>query len=179
MSVITKATDQSNFTVFCKGSPEMIISLSDPTTIPQELTNSVKFYTEQGYRVIALGYKQLNQTCEKVLQLNREDIECDLVFAGLIILENKLKPQTTDAIKTLQEAELKIIMVTGDNIQTAIHVAKECKIIKPDASVIEVVATKPTKYDFAAINYYAICMPEILVKNKENIHLFVAHLHFF
>lgn len=91
----------------------MIMSLSDPSTIPDELSSSVKLFTEQGYRVIALGFRQLSVPLDSVIELSRDDIERDLVFAGLIVLENKLKPQTAAAIETLQNAEMKIIMVTG------------------------------------------------------------------
>jgi len=44
-------------------------------------------------------------------------------------MENKLKPETFGAIKILQEAEVRVVMATGDNILTATSVARQCKII--------------------------------------------------
>ncbi|CAH0549264.1 unnamed protein product [Brassicogethes aeneus] len=114
MSVITKSTDAEHFDVFCKGSPEMIISLCDNTTVPNDIQTWLQNYTEQGYRVIALATKKLNNLSEIDLNhLPREDVESNLQFLGLIILENKLKPETHDVIKTLKRAGLKIVMITG------------------------------------------------------------------
>jgi len=41
-------------------------------------------------------------------------------------MQNKLKPATTGAIKVLNEANVRTIMATGDNVLTAISVAREC-----------------------------------------------------
>lgn len=42
-------------------------------------------------------------------------MECDLEFAGLLIMQNKLKPATTPAITELNEANIRTIMVTGNS----------------------------------------------------------------
>lgn len=114
MSVIVKASDASPYTVFCKGSPEMVSSLSVPSSIPHNFSSQLKEFTKQGYRVIGLGMKVLDETeIKKVKKLDRENVECDLEFIGFIILENKLKPQTTGVIYTLKNANLKVVMITG------------------------------------------------------------------
>ena len=56
-------------------------------------------------------------------------MEQDLDFLGLIILENRIKAETKPVIRQLQNANLRTIMVTGDHIQTAVSVAKECSMI--------------------------------------------------
>lgn len=45
--------------------------------------------------------------------LFREQVEKDLIFLGLIVMENKLKPETTPVINELREANIRCIMVTG------------------------------------------------------------------
>lgn len=67
--------------------------------------------------------------------MRREEAESDLIFAGFIIFENKLKPQTAGALAELQEAGIRQVMCTGDNILTAISVAKECNLISETAHV--------------------------------------------
>jgi len=47
------------------------------------------------------------------MALQREDIEKNFTFVGFLIMENKLKKVTTDIIDTLQNANIKTIMVTG------------------------------------------------------------------
>jgi cation-transporting ATPase 13A3/4/5 len=44
-------------------------------------------------------------------------------------MENKLKPETSAVIKTLQQAEIRTVMATGDNILTAMSVAAQCNVI--------------------------------------------------
>jgi cation-transporting ATPase 13A3/4/5 len=70
--------------------------------------------TEQGYRVIAIGYRTYPPVdIIRMKKLHRDEVECHLTFAGLIIFENKLKPQTTSVIDNLQQANMKLVMLTG------------------------------------------------------------------
>ena len=56
-------------------------------------------------------------------------MEVDLEFLGFLLMENRLKPDTAQVIHGLKKAGLRSVMVTGDNIQTAISVARECGIV--------------------------------------------------
>lgn len=47
------------------------------------------------------------------MKIHRDEMEKDLEFLGLLILENRLKPETTGVIKILKEARLKVVMITG------------------------------------------------------------------
>lgn len=44
-------------------------------------------------------------------------------------MENKLKPESTEVLQDLQECEVKCTMATGDNILTAVSVARQCSIL--------------------------------------------------
>lgn len=61
--------------------------------------------------------------------MRRHEAESDLEFLGFIIFENKLKPSTTGVIDELNEADIRNVMCTGDNILTAISVARECNLV--------------------------------------------------
>lgn len=89
-----------------------------------------------------MAYKSLNKKVSftKVQRLSREQIECDLTFLGFVILENRLKPDTIDIITNLMTANIRTIMVTGDNILTALSVAHDCDMIPTGQSVIIVTA---------------------------------------
>jgi magnesium-transporting ATPase (P-type) len=78
----------------------------------------------------------------KVQRIGREDIEHNLTFLGLIVLENRLKPESASEIKLLNEANIRTIMVTGDNLQTSISVAIECGIMNPLDSSIFILDTE-------------------------------------
>lgn len=47
-------------------------------------------------------------------RLTREEVETDLCFLGLVVLENRLKPQTTGVISVLRGANIRTVMVTGE-----------------------------------------------------------------
>ncbi|XP_050301923.1 polyamine-transporting ATPase 13A3-like isoform X2 [Anthonomus grandis grandis] len=170
MSVIIKSAEEY-FEVFCKGSPEKIIALSKDESIPDDIREVLKKYTEKGYRVIGIGSKRLPETFtyESIRKIHRHEVENELNFLGLLILENPLKPETTGVIQTLKEARLKVVMITGDNIQTAVTVARECQIINNKCTVIEVLTEKPTKHDFASISYHILNNATEITSNGSSI----------
>jgi cation-transporting ATPase 13A3/4/5 len=45
--------------------------------------------------------------------MRREDVEHDLEFLGMIVLENRLKPETEPVIGGLKGACMKMVMITG------------------------------------------------------------------
>ncbi|KAI4257171.1 MAG: hypothetical protein LQ352_001762 [Teloschistes flavicans] len=61
--------------------------------------------------------------------MGREQAERGLDFIGFIIFENKLKPATAGTVGELEAAGIRQVMCTGDNILTAISVARECALI--------------------------------------------------
>lgn len=138
MSVITRQLGSKDMILYCKGSPEMIMSLSNQNTVPEDSLKKLKEYTKEGFRVLAIGWKQLqNIGLHKFDKILRHDIENNLNFAGFIVMENRLKKETIPTIDLLKKAEIKIVMITGDNIQTALSVAKECGIIGPRDTTVE------------------------------------------
>lgn len=67
--------------------------------------------------------------------MKRSEIENNLMFDGFLVLLNCLKPETTHVIEELHSADLRTVMITGDNIMTALSVAKDCKMIKPNEKI--------------------------------------------
>ncbi len=116
----------------------MIHSLATPHSVPDGFQEVLEGLTQQGYRVLALGYRTLDLTWREAERLERcgliyyvtnhfsisvhpllrEAVECDLQFCGLLVLENKLKPQTTPVIRELQQANIRTVMITGIHVYT-------------------------------------------------------------
>lgn len=138
MGVIVRKLGAQNFEYYCKGSPEMILNFVKSETVPPDFHDILESYTQEGYRVIALAHRELKLTYAKVQRYQRELIETDLDLLGLIVLENRLKPDTTPCMKNLNTASIRLIMVTGDNILTAISVAKDCGLVTPRQTIITV-----------------------------------------
>ena len=71
---------------------------------------------KEGYRVLCLAYKKLDG---QTRDLERDEIEKDLIYGGLLILSCPLKNDTAKYIKILRKANLRNIMITGDSMYTA------------------------------------------------------------
>ncbi|WWD04834.1 hypothetical protein V865_002905 [Kwoniella europaea PYCC6329] len=136
MSVIVKRLKSNSMEVYVKGAPEVMPDICDPSTFPLDYDDMLSYYTRNGFRVIAIAGKSIEGlTWLKAQRMRREVAESDLQFLGFIVFENKLKPNTAPNIHTLRAAHLACRMVTGDNVRTAISVARECGMVSHSASV--------------------------------------------
>ena len=98
--------------------------------VPVDYEELLSFYTHRGFRVIACATKHIRElSWTKVEKMGRQEAECNLEFLGFIIFENKLKAATNEIIDELNQANIREVMCTGDNILTAISVARECNLI--------------------------------------------------
>ncbi|GFV89948.1 probable cation-transporting ATPase 13A3 [Trichonephila clavipes] len=138
MSVVTQTQGSCHFDVVMKGAPELVTTLCRKETVPDDVLEVLAYYSSQGFRVIALALKHLTKDAswKEVQKLTRDYLENDLEFLGLVVLENKLKPETIPALDTLKNADIRSVMVTGDNLLTAITVSKKCGMIEERDSVV-------------------------------------------
>ncbi|KAJ5792184.1 uncharacterized protein N7503_008162 [Penicillium pulvis] len=131
-SVLVRQFGDNGVSFFVKGAPESIKDICVPETLPSDYDELLNYYTHKGYRVIACATKyERKLSWMKAQKLSRTEAESNLEFLGFIIFENKLKPSTSRVISELNEAGIRNVMCTGDNILTAVSVAKECKMIDP------------------------------------------------
>ena len=135
MTTITKNINEKYFKAFCKGSPEKVKELCREDTIPKNFNDILSSYTSKGYRVLAMATKSIKMDFQQSQQVSRDFVESNMIFLGLLIVQNKLKDATVKTIEELDNADIRMVMATGDNILTAISVSKECKLIKGDSIV--------------------------------------------
>jgi cation-transporting P-type ATPase 13A2 len=118
-----------------KGSPEMIINLANPATLPSNIEPDIQLLTKKGFRVLALGYRTFAETEGEYLtkKANQDELERDVTFLGLVYFTNKLKDDTYPrTIQALKDANIMVTMITGDHYQTAIAISTECNILSKD-----------------------------------------------
>lgn len=180
MGVVIRCLNRSKFEFYCKGSPEAVISMCRGSSIPDNFYSVLSKYTRKGCRVLGMGYKILDDSFNllKIEKCERDVFECDLEFLGLIILENKLKPQTTGVIRSLKIANIRPIMCTGDNLLTGISVSRECSILSKKDKVIFINAekdlNKQPKFVHSDLNFDTeIENYELFAKENENINFAV------
>ncbi|KAG0668265.1 Vacuolar cation-transporting ATPase [Maudiozyma exigua] len=132
LSVIVKPSGENIYYAFTKGAPEIIPDICNRNTIPADYEEQLYNYTRAGYRVIACAGKVLpKHTWLYAKKVSRDDVESNMEFLGFIVFENKLKAKTTETLSVLNEANIRTVMCTGDNVLTAISVGKECGLVKP------------------------------------------------
>ncbi|XP_021499569.1 polyamine-transporting ATPase 13A3 isoform X6 [Meriones unguiculatus] len=156
MSVVARVLGDKKMDAYMKGAPEVVASLCKPETVPVEFEKVLEDYTKQGFRVIALAHRKLESklTWHKVQHINRDAIENNMDFMGLIIMQNKLKEETPAVLEDLHKANIRTVMVTGDNMLTAVSVARDCGMILPQDKVIIAEALPPKDGKVAKINWH-------------------------
>ncbi|KAI3323123.1 hypothetical protein HD806DRAFT_498036 [Xylariaceae sp. AK1471] len=133
-SVIVRGFGQQRGDIYVKGAPECMRDICRPESFPDDYDDLLSYYTHKGYRVIACATKHIKKlSWIKSQKMKREEVESDLEFVGFIIFENKLKPTTAAVLKELNQSNIGSIMVTGDNILTAISVARNCGLVEQNA----------------------------------------------
>ncbi|MBP3495224.1 MAG: calcium-translocating P-type ATPase, PMCA-type [Clostridia bacterium] len=124
--------DGEEYSLF-KGAPEKILNYSSSfmdengEIKPLLQTDMNKAYqrlrelTTKSYRVVALGIK-----------IKNKDTSPDkIVFLCFLAIRDRVRKEVPRAVKSVTEAGVGVIMITGDNIDTARAIAKECGIISP------------------------------------------------
>lgn len=90
-------------------------------------------YGKQGMRVLALGYKVMENNGENITLDNRDEVEKEFVFVGLIGIKDPPRKESKDAVRCCHIAGIDVHMVTGDFVATAETIAKQIGIISPEA----------------------------------------------
>jgi len=127
MSIIRKNNEK---TVYSKGAPEVIlkkchfelfngkkIRLTDSKR--EQLIKEAEKMQKNSLRVLAFAFK----TCEE-----NEDAEKNLVFIGLIGMQDPARPEVKNAVALCKQAGIKIKMITGDSGITAKAIANQVGI---------------------------------------------------
>uniref|UniRef100_A0A4W6BTW5 ATPase cation transporting 13A2 n=1 Tax=Lates calcarifer TaxID=8187 RepID=A0A4W6BTW5_LATCA len=152
MSVVTVARGGHSALAFMKGSPEMVASLCRAETVPSQFSSKLRSFSSEGLRVLAFACKPLDKNTD-FRTIERGEVEKDMQFLGLLMLKNLVKPESAEVINILRLACLRTVMVTGDNILTAVNVAKSCGMVGSDEKVIFVTATPHTARSMPTLRF--------------------------
>ena len=94
---------------------------------------AAKAMAKQSLRVIGIAFKALPETPSNPTE---EELEHDLVFGGLFGLTDPPMEGTQTAISDGENAGIKVIMMTGDHVSTAVSSAKDFGIMQEQSGVI-------------------------------------------
>ena len=128
---------------YIKGAPEIVLKqckkslLKNGTTVSFDSEGMLDTFREcasLGERVIAVAMKD-------------EGREDTLIFIALITLKDKLRSDVKATVRTLKQAGIDIVMLTGDSKPTAIAIARECGIYVDGGSKICLDSEELSKID--------------------------------
>ena len=91
-----------------------------------KVENLINDATKKGTRVIVLTTS--NHLTETILK--------DLVFVGAVFIKDEIRKEALNGIKLVNDAGVQTVMITGDNKDTAISIAKEINLIKSDDDIV-------------------------------------------
>lgn len=141
MSTIHRLSD-GRYLVAVKGAPDQLLKhvskklINDEVT---ELSNEDKAVilkenhkmAHEALRVLMMAFKYMDQIPEKLIS---NDLENDLIFAGLVGMIDPERPEAAKAVNTAKKAGIRPIMITGDHQDTAEAIAKRLGIIDLNVS---------------------------------------------
>jgi Ca2+-transporting ATPase len=115
--------------VFSKGAPEVILKkckfIKKKDKIEEfsedekaKILEINRNFARSAFRVLGVAYK-------KASELTPENIEEDLIFLGLVAMIDPPREGVKEAIEACKKGKIRVIMVTGDNEETAKAIAKK------------------------------------------------------
>ncbi len=124
---------QDGYAYFLKGAPEAIIDACQLDAAGRKAASrAINHLSAQGYRLIAFAQGVSDQKPPAKLVP-----PSGLQLAGLVAFADQLRPEIPAAIQATHEAGIRVIMVTGDHLETARTFGRQAGIISGQAEAAE------------------------------------------
>ena len=142
MSVIR--TSKNKRIAFVKGAPDKLILRCSKILLPagekpftakwkNKFLSDTNSLCSDGMRVLALAYRPVG----KMGAYTSENTENNLVFVGLVGMEDPPRPEVSGAIALCKSAGIRVVMVTGDSPITAKAIAAKVGLLTQNKKVID------------------------------------------
>lgn len=157
MSVIVK-NEKNEILIMTKGADSVIYERLAPgqDDLVKQLANHASQFATEGLRTLCLGQRKLTATEydewqseykaaalsigdgeERILALN-DKIENNLLILGVTAVEDKLQDGVGQTIDKLREAGIKIWVLTGDKMETAISIGFASNLFQFGSDLIKI-----------------------------------------
>ncbi|PIN03130.1 Calcium transporting ATPase [Handroanthus impetiginosus] len=129
----------------CKGASEIILSACDRTlnsdgeVVPLDersvnhLKDTIEQFANEALRTLCLAYKNIG---DDFVAANPIPFE-GYILIGIVGIKDPVRPGVKQSVAICRSAGITVRMVTGDNINTAKAIARECGILTDDGIAIE------------------------------------------
>ncbi|WZY76744.1 hypothetical protein YC2023_023128 [Brassica napus] len=150
MSVVVR-DEEGQLLLLCKGADSIIFErlAKNGKTYLGPTTKHLTEYGEAGLRTLALAYRKLDEEeysawnsefqkaktsigsdRDELLETGADMIEKDLILIGATAVEDKLQKGVPQCIDKLAQAGLKLWVLTGDKMETAINIGFACSLLR-------------------------------------------------
>jgi phospholipid-transporting ATPase len=141
---------------YCKGADTVILERLAPNNPHVDATLlHLEEYASEGLRTLCLAMREIPEQefqewwqvfdkAQTTVSGNRaeeldkaaEILEHDFYLLGATAVEDRLQDGVPETIHTLQEAGIKVWVLTGDRQETAINIGMSCKLISEDMTLL-------------------------------------------
>ncbi|TRY97368.1 hypothetical protein DNTS_033009 [Danionella cerebrum] len=159
MSVIVR-NPKGQLKLYSKGADTILFERLDPSNEELMFTTSehLNEFAGEGLRTLALAYKDLDEDVfdewmKKLLFAstaleNREErlgdlyeeIEQGMMLLGATAIEDKLQEGVPETIACLTLANIKIWVLTGDKLETAMNIGYSCNMLRDDMNEVFIIS---------------------------------------
>ncbi|MSP13717.1 MAG: cation-translocating P-type ATPase [Chloroflexi bacterium] len=144
MTTIHANPDGSGYVASVKGATELVLELSDRIYTGrqvmalsgaqrEEILRLNRLWASQALRILAFAYRPISEVPDEP---DAASLESDLIFLGLAAMRDPAREEVKAAIAIAQAAGLQTVMITGDNRETALAIAKELQLVIDDQGVM-------------------------------------------
>ncbi|BAF30178.1 calcium-transporting ATPase 10, plasma membrane-type [Oryza sativa Japonica Group] len=129
----------------CKGASEIVLAACDKfmdetgavvpldKTTADKLNGIIESFANEALRTLCLGYREMEEGFSVEEQIPLQGYTC----IGIVGIKDPVRPGVRESVATCRSAGIMVRMVTGDNINTAKAIARECGILTEDGLAIE------------------------------------------
>lgn len=162
MSAIYRCPD-GKLRIYCKGADTVILErLNDQNPHVEATLRHLEEYASEGLRTLCLAMREIPEqefaewykihdaaativggTRAEELDRAAEIIEHDFFLLGATAIEDRLQDGVPETIHTLQQANIKVWVLTGDRQETAINIGMSCKLLSEDMMLLIVNEESP------------------------------------
>ena len=156
MSAIIRMPDR-RIILFCKGADSVIYSRlkrGDQVQLRKDTAEHLEIFAREGLRTLCIAQKELSedeyqawskdhdlaaasvQEREEKLETVSDFIERDLTLIGGTAIEDRLQDGVPDTIALLGDAGIKLWVLTGDKVETAINIGFSCNLLNNSMDLI-------------------------------------------
>lgn len=123
---------------YVKGSPECVFAMCRLTEQEKAVAQTyILKAQEKAMRVIAFAHKELPSMGDYEEENKHRTMETDMEFDGFAAISDPLRSDVRDAAASCREAGVSLKILTGDNIVTAIAIAKELALLDDGGIAVE------------------------------------------